>query len=222
MSASELEQAFEKRRVVNKRKPVFIKKDAHKKSKIKNRWRRPKGLHNKQRIKGKSHFKNPATGYGSPKQVKWLHSSGLFPVVVSNLGQLDSIIKEKHGILLSSRIGDQKRKALLIEIKNRGFVLINHDADKSIEKIDAKLKQRKEKRRKKLEKAKTKEKAKEKAKEKEKKKGIDEKVKKEELAVGEGKKPEEKKEAKKPEEMSEEGKKKLEKKEKDKLLIKKS
>ena len=251
MSASDLKQVLEKRKIAKRKKPVFVRKDAHKKKKMGKAWRRPKGLHNKQRIKGKSHFKTPASGYGSPRQVRWLHSSGLFPVVVSNLKQLDSITKEKHGILLSSRIGDQKRKNLILEIKKRSFVLLNLDADKTIEKIDVKLKQRKEQRKKKLDKAK----AKEKEKEKEKKKGIEEKVKKEEEKKPEAKttetkkvseptkalplsakdakdkslstaakpqKPEDKKEEQKQEEITEEEKKKLEKKEKDKLLIKKT
>lgn len=205
---SEFKELLEKRTKAKKKKPKFLRKDHFKKPKLSKKWKKPRGLHNKLRLKKKGHSKNPSRGYGSPVKIRGFHNSGLVPVLVSNIGNLEEITKEK-GVLLSSRIGDRKRRAIIEETKKRGFVLLNLDADKVVAKIDLKLKERKDKKKKKKE---------EKKEKKEKKKGIEEKVKKEEKKAEEKKKKAEMK----TEEPTEEEKKKIEKKEKDKFLTKKT
>ena len=200
---SDQKALLEKRNRMKKKKPGFIRKDHNKKRKLGVAWRGARGLHNKQRLRKKGHVKTPSSGYGSPKKVKGTHKSGLFPVLVTELSQLSSL-KKDTGVILSSRLGDRKRKIITEEIKKKGLVLLNRDADKTIARIEADLKERQAERRKRLEK------------QKEKKKGIEEKVKKEEA-----KKKEEKSEEKKLE-LTEEEKKKLEKQEKDKLLTKRT
>jgi len=198
---SNLKELLEKRLKIKKRRPVFVRKETRKKKKLKLSWRRAKGLHNKLRLKKKGYVKSPGSGYRVPRRVKGVHKSGLIPVLVSNLNQLNSITKDQ-GVMLSSKIGDKKRLVFITEIKKRGLTLLNLDADKTITRIESGVKERKELRKKKLEKK------------KEKKKGIEEKVKKEEVK----KKEKEKEEP----ELTEEEKKKLEKQEKDKLLTKKT
>jgi len=192
---------LEKRRQIKKKKPAFVRKEYHRKKKLSGAWRRPKGLHNKQRLKRKSHSPNPSSGYRAPSRVRRLHKSGLIPVLISNINQLDSIRKEQ-GIILSSHLGNKKRALLIREIKKRSLALLNLDADKTLTRIESQIKERQEIQKKKLQKR------------REKKKGIEEKVKKEEVKK-------EKEEKEKPE-LTEEEKKKLEKQEKDKLLTKKT
>lgn len=188
---------LEKRTLIKKKKPCFIRKDHHKKKKLGLSWRRARGLHNKQRLQKKGRLKLPKSGYRVPKEIRGFHKTGLFPMIVSNLKHLD-LVTDDRGVLLSARIGDQKRKLIIEEIKKRGLVLLNLDADLTLTRIEDKIKRRKEERKKKTDRR------------KEKKKGIEEKVKKEE------------KSKEKKEELSDKEKKKLEKQEKDKLLTKKT
>ncbi|MBW2991148.1 hypothetical protein KY348_05600 [Candidatus Woesearchaeota archaeon] len=218
-------ELLDKRTRAKKKKPVFVRRAIHKKKRIGSSWRRPRGLHNKQRLKRRGYLRSPGTGYKAPAKIRGAHRTGLIPVLVSNTRQLAGLTKE-HGIILSSKLGDNKRKSLVEEIKKQGLTLLNLDADKTLAGIENKLRERKEEKRKKAEKRKAK------------KKGIEEKVKKEELKKKEEIKKEEevkkkeetekqeevkKKAAEKKEaELSDEEKKKLEKQEKDKLLTKRT
>jgi large subunit ribosomal protein L32e len=197
----DIKKLLEKRRALKKKKPVFRRKDIYKKKKLAKMWRRARGLDNKQRLHKRGAPPVISTGYRAPKAVRGLHHSGLRPIVVSNLAQLNALTKD-DGIILSANLGNRKRQMLINEIKKKGLVIINLDADETLEKIQTALKQRKSLRTKRLEE------------QKDKKKSTDEKMKKE--------KEEAKKDELKKEEpsVSEEEKKKLEKEEKDKLLTK--
>ncbi len=231
----DIKELLEKRKATKKGKPFFRKKDYYKSKNLAWRWRKPRGVDNKQRLRKRSHASIPETGLKSPKEVRGLHKSGLTPVIVLNFKQLETLTKEQ-GLILSSRLGNKKRSMLIEEIKKRGLILLNMDADKTLSKIQAGLKQRQEGRKQEL--------AKEK--EAEKKKSIEETVKKEEAEAKEETKGEAKGTAKEVVEAQEKEekpltdeektasekladseksiflKKKLEKEEKDKLLTKRT
>ena len=216
---SNIKALLEKRKETKRKKPLFIRKDIYKKARIGKSWRKPRGLDNKQRLCKRGPAKKISNGYRAPKEIRGFHKSGLMPVIVSNISQLNSITKEQ-GVILSAKIGNKKRQMLIIEAKKKDLALLNLDADKTLEKIQVELKQRQESRKKALET------------DKEKKKSIEEKVKKaepkeetskqklavpEKLNFSEIKKEEGKKEEP---QLSDEEKKKLEKEDKDKLLTK--
>jgi len=197
---SNTKKLLEMRKTMKKKRPAFMRKDIYKKSKLGSSWRKPRGLDNKQRLCKRGPAKKISNGYRAPCEIRGLHNSGLIPVVVSNIFQLNALTNE-HGVIISGKVGDRKRSALIAETKKKGLEVLNLDADKTAERIATDLKQRQDLQKKRFEEHK----------EKDKKKSIDEKVKKEE-----------KQEPKKEEEaqLSDEEKKKLDKEEKDKLLTK--
>jgi large subunit ribosomal protein L32e len=195
---SNTQELLEQRKRLNKKRPAFMRKDIRKKKKLGHAWRRARGLDSKQRLHKKGAPPVPSIGYRVPSAVRGLHNSGLIPILVSNLAQLNAITKEQ-GVLVSGKIGDKKRHAIISEAKKKGMVILNLDVDDALTRIETRIKERHELRNKKL------------LDHKEKKKSIEEKVKKEELKI----------EPKKEEpELSDEEKKKKEKEEKDKLLTK--
>jgi len=209
---SSAKELLEKRKGLKKKKPLFIRKDIYKKKKLGKSWRKPRGLDNKQRLCKRGVAKIISSGYRAPAEIRGLHNSGLTPVIVSSMSQIASLTKEQ-GIILSAKLGNGKRQMLIEEIKKKNLKLLNMDADKTIEKIQAKLKQRQAQ--------------KKKHEQKKEKKSIEEKIKKEEAKKKELEKQEPQKKGAEAEELkkeeaalSEEDKKKLEKEEKDKLLIK--
>lgn len=197
---SDIKALLEKRKATKRKKPSFMRKDIYKKARIGKSWRKPRGLDNKQRLCKRGPAKKISNGYRAPKEVRGLHKSGLVPIIISNISQLNSLTKEQ-GAILSAKIGDRKRQMLILEAKKKNIVLLNLDADETLEKIQKEMKQRQESRKKSLET------------EQEKKKAIEEKAKEAETKA--------KEEAKKEkEQLSDDEKKKLEKEEKDKLLTK--
>lgn len=198
------------RRQSKRKKPFFTRKDAHKKSRVKLRWRQPQGRHSpvRQRYRGKpSHV---SLGYGSPKEIKHLHSSGLQKVVVSHIQQLEALRPEAHGLVISHSLGDKKRLGLLKAALEKKFRLLNFkEPGKILAQLESEFQKRKEAKKKKM--------TEKEKKELEKKKKAEEKEKKEK----EEKEVPEKKEEKTLEELQKE-KKEEERKEMEKVLIQKS
>ena len=54
---------------MKKKKPKFIRQDAHKKGRLAKKWRKPKGLQSKMRLCKKGYRKRISKGYKSPKEV---------------------------------------------------------------------------------------------------------------------------------------------------------
>jgi large subunit ribosomal protein L32e len=187
---------LEARERAKKRKPTFGRKDSNKKKRIESDvWRKARGCDNKQRLKRKGHKKTPKQGFRSPIAVRGFDASGLMPILVTNLNQLMNIA-QGEGVIVSSNLGDRKRRIVLEAANKKGLTVLNLDASKAIEQIDAKLKQRAQEK---------------KTQEEQKKKQVEKKEPKKEAPA-----PAEKKEP--DSETNEDEKKKQEKEEKDKVL----
>jgi large subunit ribosomal protein L32e len=184
------------RKAIKKKKPEFIRQDAHKKPKLKKKWKRPKGLHSKMRLCIKGYRRSVEKGWGSPREARGLHPSGLKAVLVYAVADLDKIDAKVSGGIISAGVGLKKRVEIAKAAKERGIMILNVKVDKFLAGFEEEMKKRKEMRAKWIA-------------EKEKKK-------KEKEA-----KAKEKKEEKLAEKLTEEEKKEKEKEEKEKILTKK-
>lgn len=189
-------ELLELRKGMKKKKPNFIRQDAHKKKRVGTGWRVSRGTDSKMRLGLSGYRKSPSQGYRSPVLVRGLDRSGLIPVRVSTISELDKIKKETEGIIINNAIGTKKRMAIIEKAEASGIKILN------IKNPAEYLKQKKDIMQKKKE-AKDKKLAEKEKKHKEKEKKADEK--KENLS----------------EKVTEEEKKDQEKKEKDKVLTKK-
>ena len=166
-------------------KKEFTRQDAHKKVRLGNKWRRPKGLHSKMRIGFKGYNKSVSIGYGNPKSTRGLDKSGLKLIIIKSLKDLENIDAKKECIAVAKTIGIRKKVEILKHTMKKGIKVVNvKDVNKFLENVEEKIKKSKE------EKEKLRKEKEAKKKEKEKKKTIEEKVEK----TDEEKKEEEKKE----------------------------
>ncbi|MBT3416461.1 hypothetical protein HN425_00105 [Candidatus Woesearchaeota archaeon] len=161
---------LEIRKKLKAKKPTFLRTDSNRK-KYKNKWRKPRGLQNKRRLKYKGHQKNPSQGYRSPVEVRGLHNSGLELINISNIKELDNIKKETQIVEVAARTGIKNKVIILEACKAKGITVSNiKDIEKFITKVNDKLELRKkEKIIKTTKKKKSKEKSIKKAEEEEKK-----------------------------------------------------
>ena len=90
-------------------------------------WRRPRGIDNKQRLKLKSRPKMPTVGYRNPPSIRGLHPSGLRPVVVHNLRELEEAARFKDSVIvyIASGVGKRKRIQLNKAAEALGLRLAN-------------------------------------------------------------------------------------------------
>ena len=97
-----------------KKKPNFRRQLGIKYVRLHGTWRAPRGMTSKLRRKEKSHGKQPTIGYGAPRQMRFLHPSGLREVVVHNVQEL-SRLDAKSAAKIASGVGKRKR----IEIQKK-------------------------------------------------------------------------------------------------------
>mgnify|MGYP001597110668 FL=1 len=102
------------RKRIKSKKPDFIRQDIHKKKRLDRKWRRPKGLHSKIKMRFRGRAKRVSAGYRSPKKVRGLHKSGLQQCVVRSLRDLKDLDAKKNGLIIAATLGD-KFKGIKIE-----------------------------------------------------------------------------------------------------------
>jgi large subunit ribosomal protein L32e len=204
-----VKELLQKRRMLKRKKPEFVRQDAHKKKKVGWKWRKPKGSDSKMRVSRRGYRRIVKVGWGAPSAVRGVDRTGLVPVVAENVTAVQKIDPGKEIMVIAGSVGIKKRMAIVEQAISRNIKISNC---REPEKFLKEMKEQFEKKKKKKEKLKQeREKKKEAATKAAKKAKEEEKKKEEEKAKTAEKTAEEKKE--------EEEKKIEEKKEKDKLLI---
>lgn len=147
----ELKELLSFRKKIKSRKPEFVRQEYHKRKKLAKKWRQPKGMHSKLRQKFKSHLKHPSPGYRAPKEVRGLDKSGLKPVIVSNVEELNYVSKNQ-GVIISRVVGLRKRIDILKKAKEKGTPILNvKNIEELLKKAEEYRKSKKEKAGKKIE-----------------------------------------------------------------------
>ncbi len=88
-------------------------------------WRKPKGNDNKMRFQLKGYPPVVKIGYGSPEEIRYLHPSGLRPVIISNAKELELLDPKKHIIYVASAVGLRKRIEIVRVAQEKGFRIAN-------------------------------------------------------------------------------------------------
>ncbi len=119
------QKLLEIRKSMKARKPNFrIQNSNDPKKRFSGRWKRPKGLQSKIRERRKGNPRYIEPGYGSPAAVRGAAAEGLFPVVVSNVGDL-SKVGDSHGVVISSTVGLRKKIEIVKAAVERNLKLLN-------------------------------------------------------------------------------------------------
>jgi len=148
---------------IKKNHPVFVRQDFHKKKRLSESWRRPKGHHSKMREMRGGHPPLVKPGYRTPKELR-NKIDGFDIVIVHNVDELKNVDPKKQFVVVS-KVGLKKKAEILKECNKKKIKVLNLNADKVLKKVEEKLKSKEEKEKKKSEEKITKEEKKTKEKE---------------------------------------------------------
>jgi large subunit ribosomal protein L32e len=116
---------MELRKKIDKKRPAFRRVESWRYKRVKDSWRKARGIDSKTRKKKKSGVKSPTIGYRSPKKVRGLHPSGMIEVLIATIDDLKNLNKKKHALKISGKLGAKKRIILTDYCQRRGFKILN-------------------------------------------------------------------------------------------------
>lgn len=130
---------------LRKKQPVFRREESYNIKSLSHAWRRATGRHSQVRHQRKGYIRRVEPGYGTPALIRGSHRSGLFPILIYNVHDLDKIDKKVHGVVVASGVGKKKAVDVLKKAKERGLTMLNvKDIDIFIRRVEDFIKARKE------------------------------------------------------------------------------
>ena len=145
---SEKKRLLEVRKTIKDKKPEFKQQDFHKKKRLSDKWKRPRGLQSKMRHQFKGYHRLPKQGWRSPVEVRGIHQKGYEAILVYNVSDL-SKIKKDQAIIIAGNVGNKKRLDIITKAEELKIIVLNIKVDKFKEKI---AKQKEDKTKEKVEK----------------------------------------------------------------------
>ncbi|MGV9171722.1 MAG: 50S ribosomal protein L32e [Promethearchaeia archaeon] len=123
--SNEKERLMKLRKKLKKKRPSFNRVESWRYKRVKDSWRKARGIDSQTRKKTKSGVKSPNVGYRSPKAVRGLHPSGYEEVHVITKKDLEGLDPNTQAITLSGRLGARKRMDLIDYAQKKGFKILN-------------------------------------------------------------------------------------------------
>lgn len=112
---------------MNKRKkPKFLRQNWLSYRRLRNsKWRKPRGLQSKLRIKEKSHGAYVSVGWRTPVSLRGLHPSRMKEILVFNLSQLQKINPQETAIKIAHTVGKKKRQEIIKKAEELKMKILN-------------------------------------------------------------------------------------------------
>ncbi|GBC74467.1 MULTISPECIES: 50S ribosomal protein L32e [Candidatus Nitrosocaldus] len=118
-------ELLELRRAVKARKPEFVRQESWRYKRVKENWRKPKGIDSKMRLQVKGWPKIVKVGYRGPRVARYLHPSGYRDVLVHNVEELSRLDASRDAARIASTVGARKRAMIISKAKELGIKVLN-------------------------------------------------------------------------------------------------
>jgi large subunit ribosomal protein L32e len=97
---------------MSQKRPHFKRFESWRLVRIKDQWRKPKGIDNKMRTELQGWPKSVKVGYSGPAAVRGLHPSGYEEVMVWNPKDLENVDPETQVARIGGSVGARKRESI--------------------------------------------------------------------------------------------------------------
>lgn len=124
------ERALRLRKRMKQKKPNFVRPESWRYVRIKENWRRPRGLDHKVRLMYDGWPPGVSIGYRSPRATRGLHPSGYREILVFNVEGLKNVDPKTQAIRIAHTVGKRKRARILAEARKKKIVILNAAAVK--------------------------------------------------------------------------------------------
>ncbi|UYP47266.1 hypothetical protein NEF87_003551 [Candidatus Lokiarchaeum ossiferum] len=126
MNLKEKNRLLRVRTTKKKQRPSFARFESWRYKKLsKSGWRKQRGIDNKTRRKTKNGVVSPEPGFGSPKNIRGLHPSGLEDILVMHVKELETLDPKFHAIRIAARLGARKKLNIVEIAREQGFRVLN-------------------------------------------------------------------------------------------------
>ena len=139
---TEEERLLKIRKRMKKKRPSFRRVESWRYDRVKDSWRKARGIDSQTRKKTKTGVKSPSVGYRSPKKIRGLHPSGYQEVRINNKKEMEmlNLNPKTQAIKISGRLGSKKRLDLIDYAQKRNFQILNLGiSQKEMEEFEAML-----------------------------------------------------------------------------------
>lgn len=130
------ERPLKKRQLSKHKKPKFKRQESWRYKRVKENWRKPRGIDSKMRKKVKGWPPSPEVGYRSPKKTRGLHPSGYVEVRVQTVEDFNGLDSKTQAIRIARTVGGKKRVEILALADERGIHIINPRIAKELEEFE--------------------------------------------------------------------------------------
>lgn len=127
------EQAIRLRKVVKARKPKFRRHESWRYKRLKESWRKPRGLDNKMRLEVKGWPRRVKVGYGGPKIARGLHPSGCKEVLIHTPDEIAKVDPKTQAIRIAHTVGTRKRIQIASLAREKEIHVLNPLVKREVE-----------------------------------------------------------------------------------------
>jgi len=125
MEQTEKKRLLKIRSRINKKRPHFKRFESWRFVRIKDQWRKPRGIDNKMRTELQGWPKSVKIGYRGPAAVRGLHASGMEEVMVWNTKDLEKVDPETQVARIGGTVGGRKKETMLEKAKELKIRILN-------------------------------------------------------------------------------------------------
>lgn len=111
--------------MANTSKPAFNRQESWRYKRVKQAWRRARGVTSKIRKEEAGWPPKVKIGYGTASATKGLHPRGLQERLIHQLAELEGLDPKIHIIRISRGVGERKRLSILEELRRLNFHIAN-------------------------------------------------------------------------------------------------
>ncbi|MEA3254509.1 MAG: 50S ribosomal protein L32e [Candidatus Altiarchaeota archaeon] len=108
-----------------KKTPRFVRQELYKVKKLRDKWRKPRGIDSKKQEGKRGKGKLPGIGYKNPESVRGISPSGYYPVLIHNIREVEILNPEGEAAIISSTVGRRKRNEIIKSANKLKITILN-------------------------------------------------------------------------------------------------